>query len=138
MSEIATGLIGTPQRDKASPAAIASVRDSPLIGESRSCCDAGEIPHRCSAEKSPDAIYGPEPFDPFNADHLRACGWNVSSPPAGQKVRNLLLPFDDPKEQARLARVERLLSGQLRHKLKRASELQFDYETATALATTNQ
>lgn len=42
--------------------------------------------------------------------------------------------IDDSKEQARLARVERLLGGGLRRKIKRASELQFNYQSATVIA----
>ena len=38
------------------------------------------------------------------------------------------------RELARLARIERLLSGQLRRLIKPASELAFDYQAATAAA----
>jgi len=45
------------------------------------------------------------------------------------------LPFESPKEQARLERVERLLGGKLRGRVRRASELAFNYDRATAIAT---
>ena len=48
--------------------------------------------------------------------------------------KQLRLPFEPAKEQARRERVERLLSGDLRHKIKRASDLRFSYQTATAIA----
>jgi len=44
------------------------------------------------------------------------------------------LPFQPSKEQARLARVERLLGSELRQKLKRASDLSFNYQSATEIA----
>ena len=45
-----------------------------------------------------------------------------------------LLPFEPSRERARLDRVERLLSGQLGRHVRPASELAFNYPTATALA----
>ena len=56
-------------------------------------------------------------------------------------ARDLLLEANaaskpiDAREAQRRARVERLLSGDLRKHLKRASELAFDYAEATAIAT---
>ncbi len=47
----------------------------------------------------------------------------------------LKLRFESPKEQTRLERVERLLGGKLRGKVRRASELAFDYAEATKIAT---
>ncbi len=51
------------------------------------------------------------------------------------------LPFPSPKEQARLARVERLRGGKLRGKIKPASALMFNTSTAAEadrLATANR
>lgn len=47
------------------------------------------------------------------------------------------LPFPSPKEQARLARIKKLLAGRMGHKLKRASEM-FDYDRATKAATSGR
>ena len=48
------------------------------------------------------------------------------------------LPFGQPKE-SKLERCNRILSGKLGHKLRRASELlHFNYETATAIARRSQ
>ncbi len=41
------------------------------------------------------------------------------------------LPFETPKEQDRLDRIERILGGKLRGKVRPASELVFDYQRAT-------
>ena len=41
------------------------------------------------------------------------------------------LPFESAKEQTRLERVERILGGKLRDKVRPASELAFDYYEAT-------
>ena len=48
-------------------------------------------------------------------------------------------PFDHSdrpggREETKEERCQRVLSGKLGHKLKRASEMQFDYDSATALA----
>jgi len=45
------------------------------------------------------------------------------------------LPFQPTKEQARIERIERLLGGRLRGKVRRASELEFNYQEATKIAT---
>jgi len=44
------------------------------------------------------------------------------------------LPFISSRELERQARVKRMLSGKLRKHVKPASELQFDYAEATAIA----
>ena len=56
----------------------------------------------------------------------------VSSKTSRRPVRDMKL---GKREQARLERVERLLSGKLRGKIQRASELVFDYDRATKIAT---
>jgi len=43
----------------------------------------------------------------------------------------LKLQFESTKEQDRLDRVERLLGGKLRGKVRQASELAFNYDRAT-------
>ena len=48
------------------------------------------------------------------------------------------LPFDPAKEQQRLDRVGRLRSSKLRGRIKRASELRFNYDQATKAATTRR
>ncbi len=47
--------------------------------------------------------------------------------------KQLRLPFKPPKE-SKVERCQRLLSGRLGHKLKPASELQFNYQAATRIA----
>ena len=48
------------------------------------------------------------------------------------------LPFPSLKEQARLARVERLLSGDLKKHIRPASEMNFNYLAASAIARQSQ
>ncbi len=59
------------------------------------------------------------------------------SPAITRPQKQLLLPFSPIKER-RLERIERLLSGELRKHIRPASELTFDFASATEVARNNQ